>query len=78
MEDTLQKSIDKIFGVPQETVDTGVKPSDKESAALLEKETLAVQAQNHYKNAIEAQRKGDWTKYGEELKKLEEVLNKLK
>ena len=39
---------------------------------------LAADARAHYNRAIEAQRAGDWTKYGEELKLLGEVLEKMR
>jgi uncharacterized membrane protein (UPF0182 family) len=35
---------------------------------------LAVQANDTFKRLVAAQRAGDWALYGEELKKLEEVL----
>ena len=34
------------------------------------------EARTHYENAIAAQRAGDWAKYGEELRKLGEALNR--
>ncbi len=39
---------------------------------------LAADARAHYDRAIEAQRAGDWTKYGEELRLLGEVLEKMR
>jgi uncharacterized membrane protein (UPF0182 family) len=39
---------------------------------------LAAQAQQHYQRAIEAQRAGNWALYGEELKRLGEVLAKMR
>jgi hypothetical protein len=38
---------------------------------------LAAQARQHYDRAIEAQRAGDWARYGEELKQLGAVLERL-
>jgi hypothetical protein len=40
--------------------------------------TLASQARAHYDRAIAAQRAGDWATYGDEIKKLGEVLAKLR
>ena len=37
----------------------------------------AAQAWRHYQAALEAQRQGNWALYGEELKKLEEILRKM-
>jgi uncharacterized membrane protein (UPF0182 family) len=39
---------------------------------------LAAQARGHYDRAIEAQRNGDWAKYGEELRMLGDVLTQMR
>jgi len=39
---------------------------------------LADEAQAHYQRAIEAQRAGDWAKYGEEIKALGQALDRMK
>jgi uncharacterized membrane protein (UPF0182 family) len=39
---------------------------------------LAGEARAHYDRAVQAQRAGDWAKYGEELKRLGELLAKMK
>jgi uncharacterized membrane protein (UPF0182 family) len=39
---------------------------------------LAAQARGHYDRAIEAQRSGDWAKYGEELRMLGETLARMR
>jgi uncharacterized membrane protein (UPF0182 family) len=36
------------------------------------------QARGHYDRAVEAQRNGDWAKYGEELKRLGDVLARMR
>jgi uncharacterized membrane protein (UPF0182 family) len=38
---------------------------------------LAAQARGHYDRAIDAQRAGDWAKYGEEIRRLGETLQKM-
>lgn len=40
--------------------------------------TLAALAQEHYTRAIQAQRDGNWAQYGDEIKKLGEVLERMK
>jgi len=39
---------------------------------------LAAEARTHYDRAVQAQRAGDWTKYGEELRLLGELLSRMK
>jgi uncharacterized membrane protein (UPF0182 family) len=39
---------------------------------------LAVEARGHYERAIEAQRVGDWTTYGDELRRLGDVLVRMR
>jgi uncharacterized membrane protein (UPF0182 family) len=41
-------------------------------------EALGAQARGHYDRAVEAQRNGDWAKYGEELRMLGEVLSRMR
>jgi uncharacterized membrane protein (UPF0182 family) len=39
---------------------------------------LAAQARGHYDRAVAAQRAGDWATYGEEIKRLGDVLAQMK
>jgi uncharacterized membrane protein (UPF0182 family) len=86
MDDTLEAAIGQLFGggplratepdteqVGAETTapplePTGPAPSSADGAAL------AAQARQHYDRAIQAQRAGDWAKYGEEIRALGQVL----
>jgi uncharacterized membrane protein (UPF0182 family) len=38
---------------------------------------LSAQARQHYDRAIQAQRAGDWAKYGEEIRALGQILERL-
>jgi uncharacterized membrane protein (UPF0182 family) len=38
---------------------------------------LAQQARAHYERALQAQREGDWALYGEEIRRLGEVLQRM-
>jgi uncharacterized membrane protein (UPF0182 family) len=40
-------------------------------------EPLAQQARAHYERALQAQREGDWALYGEEIRRLGEVLERM-
>jgi uncharacterized membrane protein (UPF0182 family) len=48
-----------------------------EPAALAAAEDLAARARAHYERAIQAQRDGNWAQYGEEIRQLGEVLQRL-
>jgi uncharacterized membrane protein (UPF0182 family) len=46
-------------------------------AAPAEAGALVAEATAHYRRALQAQRDGDWALYGEEIKRLGEVLERL-
>lgn len=81
MEETLEMGLNKIIGgtsdqaAPQAQQDTKITTPtmsvDTSNAGLLQ------QANDVYESALAAQRTGDWAKYGEEIKKLGEILQKL-
>jgi uncharacterized membrane protein (UPF0182 family) len=58
---------------PAPTPSTSPSPSPSPQLA-----TLADEAQAHYQRAIEAQRAGDWARYGEEIKALGQALERMK
>jgi hypothetical protein len=93
MEETLDQALERLFGdgsmsprpvVPTslvaDTLDTGdsinslavATPQGSSSSEL------ADQAQDHYSRALEAQRQGNWSQYGEEIERLGEVLEELR
>ena len=90
MEATLDLALDRLFGGatprPSPTTpstilaDTGSAsdasppPAETSAAAL---GTLTQQAQEHYSRALQAQRDGDWARYGEEIERLGDVLERL-
>jgi uncharacterized membrane protein (UPF0182 family) len=55
---------------------TSAQPVEASSATDLN--ALASEARAHYDRAIQAQREGNWALYGEEIKKLGEVLQRMK
>ncbi len=71
MEETLDNALTAIFGskIPEVVVP---KPGEEILA-----EDLTSEALNAYNRAQEALKAGDFAKFGEELKKLEEILNRL-
>jgi uncharacterized membrane protein (UPF0182 family) len=40
--------------------------------------TLVAEARRHYQAALQAQREIDWARYGEEMRRLGEVLERIK
>ncbi len=79
MEETLEAVLAKLFGssIGQQAKLKGeivisVAPADTSGKNLLK------QAVEAYEAAIRAQKEGDWGRYGEEIKKLGEILNKLR
>jgi uncharacterized membrane protein (UPF0182 family) len=94
MEETLDAALVRLFGgtaaVPGAdlSLTRGQVPSGAESAQPASTPAtggtaapltgLAADARAHYDRAIEAQRAGDWTKYGEELRLLGEVLEQMR
>jgi hypothetical protein len=84
MEETLDAALSKIFSG---TVTTSAPPPPTAPAAqahpkapgapAVDTQALIREANQHYQRALELQRQGDWAGYGEEIKKLGEVLNRL-
>jgi uncharacterized membrane protein (UPF0182 family) len=83
MEETLDRALDRLFprgegpaGAAPVSID--VEKSDGGPPATLPPaNALALQAREHYQRAVQAQRNGDWTLYGEELRKLGDALNQI-
>lgn len=85
MSETLESALDRIFG-------GGRTPSVSEAAASAlapgpppvrpaptsDMSALLTQARGHYQRALQAQRDGNWALYGEEIRLLGEILEKLK
>ena len=84
MEETLSAALERIL--PSGA--TPRKPPDEEGAAAAavegarpppaDRAQLAEQARSHYARALQAQRQGNWALYGEEIKKLGEVLERMR
>jgi hypothetical protein len=78
MQETLEASLNELFGgspgprrPPQPSVATGAATTDSGFRALAE------EARQRYQAALQAQRDIDWAKYGEEMRRLGEVLEQL-
>ena len=73
MEETLDQPLQKIFGAkPAREATTPAAPVETAE----EGRDLARQALDHFQRSQEMPRKGNWAGYGEELKKLETLLDR--
>ncbi len=90
MEPTLDEALARLFptggaGVDQRATATGGREpsppraveSGSASAATVPSGGAASEAQQHYQRALEAQRAGDWARYGEEIRLLGDSLKRL-
>jgi hypothetical protein len=75
---TREEGADEVVRGPEPAAPDQGQPAAASSAAGPAFAALAAQARGHYDRAIEAQRSGDWAKYGEELKRLGEVLAQMR
>jgi len=91
MEPTLEAALARLFSgaaappapAPAVTTTAAVAPTPSpqpspSASPSPQLSALADEAQLHYQRAIEAQRAGDWAKYGEEIKALGEALTRLR
>jgi uncharacterized membrane protein (UPF0182 family) len=80
MEETLEASIAKIFKgeLPQPAAEKlAAEAAPPETAAPSGSLNLVQQARGAYDRAVQAQRQGDWARYGEELRRLGTILQQL-
>ncbi len=74
MEETLEESLEKHFGRQIKYLEAKVAAMPEEPG---EDMTLARQAIDHYKRSQELLREGNWAGFGDELRRLEDVLKKM-
>ena len=82
MEETLEASLARVFGgapppapAPEEALAQAAPPPPPATPGA--PGGLAAQARGHYDRAIQAQREGDWARYGDEIKRLGAVLEQM-
>jgi uncharacterized membrane protein (UPF0182 family) len=80
MEETLDRALANIFsGLDRNKKDSSkTNKIDKKISVSDEQKNLIKEANLRFINAQAALRRGDWARYGEEIKKLGEVLKKIK
>jgi uncharacterized protein len=82
MEPTLEAALARLFGEapagelkpPASETKPGEMPAAPQAPATA---NLAEQAKQHYDRALQAQREGDWARYGEEIKRLGAVIDQM-
>lgn len=77
MEETLEESLARLFGVQMRELEAKVATMPETSGESGEATNLARQAIEHYKRSQELMHEGNWAGFGDELKRLEEVLKKM-
>jgi uncharacterized membrane protein (UPF0182 family) len=81
MEETLEKALERIFpaGAARPAVVTTAVPATPGTPPPPPptETNLAALAREHYRRAIQAQREGNWAQYGEEIRKLGEVIERM-
>lgn len=77
MEETLDVALSRIFGDVRVSEEAGPFKAVPLSAVKEEK-GLASVAGEHFERAMNAQREGNWALYGEEIRKLGEIIKKMR
>jgi uncharacterized membrane protein (UPF0182 family) len=85
MEETLEAALNRLFPRQGAAPTPAVAPLPGPLAPLApspspspEGEELSVRALDHYNRALQAQREGNWALYGDEIRRLGEVLEQMK
>jgi uncharacterized protein len=76
MEETLDAALSRIFGDVRISEDAAPVRMAQPSPAR-EETGLAAVARGHFDRAMSAQREGNWALYGEEIRRLGEVIRKM-
>jgi uncharacterized protein len=83
MEATLDEALERLFptGGAGQRATGGAQPAQprggESGSAAAPSSGAASEAQQHYQRALEAQRAGDWARYGEEIRLLGDALKRL-
>ena len=84
MEDTLDAALSRIFSGAVTTTRHPLRlrprraaPTERTGCHCVDTQALIREANQHYQRALQLQRQGDWAGYGDEVKKLGDLLNRL-
>jgi uncharacterized membrane protein (UPF0182 family) len=85
MEETLQEGLARLFGTSLAPVateaDTAGEPVQQTAVVAGTPQGVSAlidEAGRRYRRAVEAQREGNWAAYGEEIRRLGEILEQLR
>ena len=81
MEETLEKALERLFPGGTERAARPAPPVVQPGTGIASRpaqhDELLASAREHYRRALQAQREGNWALYGEEIRRLGEVLNQI-
>jgi uncharacterized membrane protein (UPF0182 family) len=77
MEERLEDGLSRLFGDGFAELVASSAESGEPAAQTSATPDLTRRALNTYQRALEAQRAGDWTRYGEEINRLGEILRQM-
>jgi hypothetical protein len=80
MEETLENALQRLFPGSEEGSaprTPAAEPGSGTVSTPAPSQDLTARAREHYQRAIQAQREGNWALYGEEIRRLGEVLNQI-
>ena len=82
MQETLDGALNEMFGgnpdARSTTAAAGTAAAPSAADAVANVQSMIAEARQRYDNAVQAQREGDWARYGVEIKALGQVLERLK
>ncbi len=74
MEENLELALQRLFGAKKAI---GISPEKTAGDAKISASDLSKEAMRTFEKALEMQRQGNWAGYGEEIKRLEQILKKM-
>lgn len=77
MDETLAGALNSVFSGMAPAVSTDETVDEIPSDTPVEQDELINRANEHYEKALDAQRRGDWTEYGNEIDALGDILETL-
>jgi uncharacterized membrane protein (UPF0182 family) len=81
MEDTLDAALDRLFPTPDRAPAAATVRGEDEGpngeVSRQPPDTLAMRAREHYQRAVQAQRDGNWALYGDEIRRLGDILDQI-